>query len=313
MASDDGHHEDFIPPLIQIRRPTGFGSDASARAHEDIDLIDERAEPYERDSGIEDTPESSPHLTPLKPTVSQDDSSNRQQLSDSDPDDSRPLKDLLRKQKVRSSRGDRKEFWPLKLLLQIISRGRLERELRRYQSLRRDVGELVDIIRPIRGDGRPGKEEDKVMYIRVFALLLLLDHGSQIENFIDEGVSDEILPVCTRESAQGGVILEYRKNVGSTIRLCELRPALSWPDDKKEYFEERQWRMRPPFFDFKTMANHYDFDGKSILPWCQTTTDESERRSSNISEKVGAYGVVTQVQIDPNSHRFHPVLNEVRS
>ncbi|KAK0609727.1 kinase-like domain-containing protein [Bombardia bombarda] len=111
---------------------------------------------------------------------------------------------LLRIHKVpiaSSGSGTDGGFWPLKLLHRILSRDRVQRELRiHYKEHTNDeLQRLLNKIRPIHNP-KQGSVEDNTHCIRIFALLTLCDKAEDIESFINNGHSDDILPVtkqCT--------------------------------------------------------------------------------------------------------------------
>ncbi|KAK3347282.1 kinase-like domain-containing protein [Lasiosphaeria hispida] len=220
-----------------------------------------------------------------------------------DPDDE-VLSQLLRNHVVKSQKPDSKEFYPLSVLLSVISRERLGRELDRYRRWSpEEVGKMVDLIRPPADDVKPGAAQDKAHYVRVFALLLLLDKGREIDNFIAEGASDAILPVDISPSKKK--LLKF-----ATKGRGELGSSDKWPIHEKEFFSACQWQMLPAYFDFDDRGEPHRLDDGIILPFIEAGSD-GEMRNGNTSEKIGAYGTVTCVKIHPDSHKFGQVLGEI--
>ncbi|KAH6662531.1 kinase-like domain-containing protein [Halenospora varia] len=109
-------------------------------------------------------------------------------------DDETRLDELLRKNKVEGADAGRGIFWSRKLLSDILSRERVLTELKAYTALEdAEIYSYLDDIRP--EDDRLFSKNTKT-YLATFALLVLLDRGEEIGNFIREEVSDQNLPVC---------------------------------------------------------------------------------------------------------------------
>lgn len=222
-----------------------------------------------------------------------------------------PLGELLRTHTIKARGPGDPTFIPLKLLLSILTKERLKREFnlpRYYKKKKRRwsaerIEELVNIIRPHHDGVKPDSAEDKKGYIRVFALLLKLDMVLRIEHFIDNEESDHIFPVENPEP-NGNL----RK---SGIDKAELKATARWSQRDREDLFRRQWEMRPAFFDFADIDKTYNFASGIVLPWVKGEGTPTETAMGNPSEREGAYGIVTQVEIDPRSHSFETVLREV--
>ncbi|KXX83292.1 Cyclin-dependent kinase-like 4 [Madurella mycetomatis] len=214
-------------------------------------------------------------------------------------DNNDTLADVLRNHAVMGI--EERRFWPIEFLYRIISRERLLAELKRdpYQSLRI---EKHDVVVAILNGG----------YVRLFALLLLIDKGHEIDQFITQGLSDSILPVKRQPKCKASKIRFMANENGQDAgRPGELQLMYKWTPREKEDFEERQWSVIPARLRF---PKHYKFEPKTILPWKVATQpgDSDEGLLGSQFERQGAYGTVTKVIIDPCSHDFCPKLKEIK-
>lgn len=207
------------------------------------------------------------------------------------------LADMLRNHTAMCT--EEKGFWPTKFLYRIISRERLLAELERdpYRGLHMGKSDVAAIL-----DGG---------YLRLFALLLLIEKGHAIVQFIRRGLSDGILPVKRDPTCRGSMI-RFTANVDykNTSHPCELEFMYNWTSRDKEDFEDRQWLVTPPYLEF---SKHYRFKSKTILPWQVVSQlgDSDEGPLGSQFERQGAYGTVTKVIFEPCSHDFYPKLKEV--
>ncbi|KAK4445806.1 kinase-like domain-containing protein, partial [Podospora aff. communis PSN243] len=219
-----------------------------------------------------------------------------------------PLDKLLRSRALKGPRNT--TFLPLQLLLSILTQERLKRELNqsRYRKKKwsaERIEELVNIIRPHPDDVKPESAQDKAGYIRVFALLLLMGKEGKIEDFIKNEESDHIFPV-EKPDPNGNL-----RRFSATKEAPELMASTRWRQADREYFFTQQWELRPAYFDFANVKETYKFASSIVLPWVQPNGAESQALGGS-SEREGAHGIVTQVEIDPGSHSFRSVLEEVK-
>jgi hypothetical protein len=214
---------------------------------------------------------------------------------------------LLRDRAIKHGVEKEKKFYPLALLLSLLNKDNLRRELSlpsysNINSSPRRVDELVNLIRPHGPNVKPDTPLDKSGYIRVFTLLVLQDIGPKIEDFIKEHETDAIFPLEMPDS---------NGNLRKSHSGEELKASAHWHQSKREYFFYRQWELMPAYFDFEH-GKTYEFDKRVILPWVEPEREEVASRGVP-SEREGAFGVVTQVKIEPSSHTFETILKEVKS
>jgi ankyrin repeat protein len=169
--------------------------------------------------------------------------------------DDRPLASLLRAFSIDGwdmdwRHRDQTRFWPLKVLRHVLSRARVLNQLRAYTDLPY-AETYVDYIRP---EENELERSDTPSYLKIFALLLLLDRGNQIGEFVKEKLSDQSLPIHDLQSAPP-------------------EPFTSWEDVEITRFGDWQWEFLTPYFELGQdhQPKHFILDDKTILPWCETS------------------------------------------
>jgi len=228
------------------------------------------------------------------------------------PQDPRDPATLLRDYAVQARRPESKKFWPWPLLLHILSKERLRKQLTSYNKWRLEkVNQMVDTIRPRDTSVEPESPEGRTHYVRIFALLLLMGKGGDIINFIDAEESDIILPVEVLPSHLGRKLYSLARTEEPARAKEEVRASVSsgWEITHMETFEEKQWGMFPAYFGFDGKGKEYKLEDGRILPFLNF--DGSETHSGTTSEKLGAYGIVTQIKLCPHSHGFDGILKKV--
>lgn len=215
-------------------------------------------------------------------------------------DEASQLGALLRKHSIENeSNKDNGSFWSDQLLCHILSKSRVRKQLKTYG------GNAETYLNHICTDIRSHEGSTTPTYLKIFALLILIDKGGEIGNFVENRVSDQSLPVF-RDKDKENVFLYHKQNPNQPIKCF-----MTWKVFDREAFEVNQWRLLTPFFylDNQNQPRHYLLHDKTILPWCQR--DENIRSSSAPSQNDGAFASVTCVKIAPTSHGFHEVLKNV--
>ncbi|KAG9230349.1 kinase-like domain-containing protein [Amylocarpus encephaloides] len=226
-----------------------------------------------------------------------------------------PLEILLRDHQVKHKSGRPEDhFWSLKLLLHILSRGRVLAELERYPNLE-NISRYLDVIRPdhdqelcfntriqfetLGTEHSHAPASSSQTYLRTFALLVYLGRGSEIASFVEEEISDQNLPVYTQEGPQNNATLCLKKNPHQP-----LNSVRHWSISDREQFETRQWQFLVPYFDLEngSLARHYKFNPRIRFPWFPS--------SSQPLVQPGGYGDVTCIKIDSLSHGFGEILEK---
>jgi hypothetical protein len=76
-----------------------------------------------------------------------------------------------------------------------------------------------------------------------------------------------------------------------------------WKTDQRELFLRRQYCVTPPILTMVLgeAAEHKDFPPQTIMPWMSTLKQKEE----------GGYSQVFEVEIHPDCHDFHAVLESL--
>jgi len=208
---------------------------------------------------------------------------------------------------------DEDNFFSAKDISKILSRENIERELERLQ-LSKEIS--VDVILSNKPEMEPSQPQKGQTYLRVFALLLLLEREDEITQFVKDGVCDGILPVVPRQATQ-------HTQHDLCLRSAPNKPLgcfKKWKIHEREYFNNWQYRVSVPFFapqhgpgSNEMTAPHYTFDNRIVLPWCaRDTKAPSSPHSKPSSERNGGYGTVHRVRMHPRCHGFQEILEKVR-
>ena len=130
---------------------------------------------------------------------------------------------------------------------------------------------------------------------KLFAALVYVKKGPSICSLLDEGITDDDLPLV-RKKNDGGLFKLLRQS-GVPIQTFE-----EWDSDEREEFDRVQRWMTAPIFK---PLGHYELDDKTILPFVPLEGMEDIEKKS----KQGGYGEVYPVQVHPAHHKFwttHP-------
>lgn len=240
--------------------------------------------------------------------------------------DTRPLERLLRAHKLKGLDQER-GFWPFQLLLHILTRKRIQKQLKEDNKLE-DIDKYLDYIRP-ETESPPG--EWGKTYVKIFALLVLCSRGHEIGSFIKAKVCDEKLPIYLYDSLREGQsdlcckdALDQPLNTFGEWKYCDM-----------EWLQTSQWGVLVPFFEFARTedntysAKHYELNKGAILPWVrikppshitpQLRGSETSKKGSVLSSlksrsgslHEGGFAEVSCIRIDPLSHGFSDILKDV--
>ncbi|KAF4948904.1 hypothetical protein FGADI_9188 [Fusarium gaditjirri] len=201
------------------------------------------------------------------------------------PDPELILSDALWRERVPHINGENYFFWPYPILKRLMTRETITRQLHTVKIGLDDAEAYSDLIL---GTG-------KTSFLRVFAILVIVERPGDIQAFIDAGLHDERFPLV-----QGS---EYH----FTAQVCMSK--LGWSHLQKDYFNISQLRASPRFFALgeNYEAQHYDIPKGQILPWvlCRDSYGVHEETLS------GGCGEVVKYKIDSNSHGFTPLLEKL--
>ncbi|KAF4456655.1 GTP-binding protein YchF [Fusarium austroafricanum] len=206
------------------------------------------------------------------------------------------LGELLRDYRVEE--GINGPFWTEKLLRHILTRQRIESELQKpnYRFNENQVKNFVHKIHPL------AKQSSQKTYLKIFALLLLINRASDIETFVNGGFCDQMLPIAMK----GNKV--YLLSEPNTWLKCFEH----WRSWEKENFESNQWKIDTPYFGptENEILNKLQLWPQTRKPW-RRTPNNGEGTDTETAENAGAYGTVTRVDIHPTSHSYEKLLTGI--
>ena len=184
-----------------------------------------------------------------------------------------------------------KRFWPSKLLDQILTRDRIIEELRAYESDQPGLfdGESIDAF----------ADDISRRHRKVFAILTLTGQGPCIKNIVNEGLQDRDLPLFA-----GGTSYQIFRGSRDLPELVQCFSSPTWHSCHKDMVLDLQYAVKPLVLNLEDdgrTPRHRNFHPKVVLPFMH----EEERHR-------GGYGVVKEVTVHPDCHKFHKLLQSVR-
>lgn len=214
-------------------------------------------------------------------------------------EDDLQLDELLRENDVE---GEPSLFYPLKTVYRIFTRERVLAQLRSYQALP-NAEYYVDLICAAGTEaGRPPP------YIKIFAILALIDKGDAIRDFIDAELTDETLPFY-RYDYLNAKRQHYLFLKGTDTPITAFK---KWLPHERSAFDTTQRMLLVPYLELGpgNMVQEYNLSDRDVLPWCRSKSNGPESPNSSMVE--GAYGKVYCVDIHRDCHAFHQVLQTVK-
>ncbi|KAH6625483.1 kinase-like domain-containing protein [Boeremia exigua] len=239
---------------------------------------------------IEDEPYEDEHASENNNTTVL--SVNNMDLSDDTP--LAELRILLLSEAIDHADSQVGSFWSTQRLQYIMTVERITAHLNK-----RRIDDAQSIAATIRAN-----------LMRVFAALTFGQMDFYITSFIEEGLTDEDLPLIKADFGKGpnGKV----KNVNSEIARKKtphlpLECFENWKPVERDHFLVYQYRFLPAILEFKPgeqlgsrVIQHMEIEDAVILPF---TSCESIRD--------GGYGSVTEVGIHPDCHRFQDILRSI--
>lgn len=245
-----------------------------------------------------------PWQTPVLPLIHEASRADNSKKSDTPICD--VLHDRLRDHSVlHPSSNSKLGFWPRKLFDRLISK--------------KDVKLLLEELAQTdvaTNDGRPtdaATEKISTRYRKTLALLLLIDEGKLIQEFVSRGIDDSELPFT----------LDY--NFKGLIKRA----------DRDVIRTDYQWKLNVPFFEpaaaelgnRRGLVSHLDISEFDIQPWDRLDVKPREApkgdpdfllaRTTELTAfpasvtLAGGYGEVHKIIIHPWQHDFHATLENV--
>lgn len=133
---------------------------------------------------------------------------------------------------------------------------------------------------------------------RVFCILVLLDKPVAVERLINEGITDDDLPLCRNSEDASESEYNVLASVGGNKRFPS---SASWGKGMQvEHFLEKQWVVQSPILEKR--GSHFVLDVECALPLIECDTEQAR----------GGMGVVHKARIHPAHQRLFPVLLERR-
>jgi hypothetical protein len=228
-----------------------------------------------------------------------------------------PLEELLRAFSLGSDGSDGSDnsddYWSETVLRAQISRDRIKDQLKRDNIRRCRIQEYADRICPKDGltpisnnslvEISNGKDEyvdngEPKHYFRIFGILVMINRGKDIGDFIETGVCDEALPLERfDDGSPGRRRLSLRKQPHKSL---EIFKRCGWTPHEVDAFYKRQWGFLVPHLrlasDNKT-ARDVVFRPMTMMPL--------EKTKEPIGE--GGNGRVFRATIPRECHDFHDV------
>jgi hypothetical protein len=211
---------------------------------------------------------------------------------------------LLRKYSYPHYDANHDSFWSSDLLGRILTRERIVEELERYrrshQCFRnRSSLSLAETI--LQGNGNPhGQSPSGVQsrYLKIFAVLLLIDKGRLIDTFVDARVVDGDLPLVNCNTTEKCLSMLSRQQAPESPLAC-FDP---WKLHKREMFARWQHRLDIVFLGLAPSGKiqHRRLESRAVFPWIAYK-----------SKGAGGYGCVYHAVAPPDCHAFTSVLGAV--
>ncbi|KAM6529761.1 hypothetical protein FALCPG4_007889 [Fusarium falciforme] len=123
---------------------------------------------------------------------------------------------------------------------------------------------------------------------RVFCILVLMEDPAAIVQLINEGITDEDLPLCRNDDDDNDSEYNVLASVGGNKRFPS---SMSWGQGEKvETFLKKQWVVQSPILD--KPGWHFVLDPECPLPLTECETEHAK----------GGMGVVHKAKLHPAHH-----------
>lgn len=150
--------------------------------------------------------------------------------------------------------------------------------------------------------GRLGVAPEK-SYLKIFAILALINMVPAIEGFVDEGICDADLPLI--KASEIGGLFELRVEGRSDSQLKSFE---SWTTVGVRNFEEYQWIVLSPIFTKRQPQNveHYELGPHIVLPFISAKDNDDPWTEIH----RGGFSRVLKAEIHPAHHEFSDSVME---
>jgi hypothetical protein len=130
-------------------------------------------------------------------------------------------------------------------------------------------------------------------YKRIFAILCLMGKASSIIQFIEEGISDNDLPMDSGTPEASESAKESKNYRGTSRRTLH---SLSWRANEQELFKKYQWQILAPVF---VHGKDHRFEHQAIVPFLKINNDVENDSEDSSLPREGGFSVVRRVAIHP--------------
>jgi hypothetical protein len=169
-------------------------------------------------------------------------------------------------------------------------------DLRRLINIDSISAELARCNTEFANHERRQKIMEKISQVawKLFAILVYIEQGHRIMDFLDENIDDTDLPFVRSDESSTSVSFKLcsKKSPSQPIKCMSL-----WTRKLVNDFGRDQWCMLAPIFEYTDEIEHYELDANCVLPY----TEDFERRGRSINE--GGYSTVWKVAIHPAHQR----------
>jgi hypothetical protein len=127
------------------------------------------------------------------------------------------------------------------------------------------------------------------LYARcLYATLAYIKHGADICALLNEGITDDDLPLVRKPNDRNASLYLRGGNI--------VKATKSWKPKHRENFDRVQWWMNAPVFKY---GDHKSLDEKTVLPFIPLDANDA-----SLEKKQGGYSEVYPVRIHPAHHEF---------
>lgn len=148
------------------------------------------------------------------------------------------------------------------------------------------------------------RKTDEITFIKVLAILIIIEKTNYIIKLLKEDVNDSELPLVkvSRPNEEKLFDLRVRRDPYKVLRSFQKR----WNQLDIRNFDEWQWTTVPVEFDQPTEhgeVQHYQLEEQRILPFVKDSREQKPHFSRR-TELEGGFASVFQVAIHPQHHEF---------
>ncbi|MCJ1386940.1 hypothetical protein MMC17_010069 [Xylographa soralifera] len=165
--------------------------------------------------------------------------------SDSDLSNEADLVDVLLSAACSADGSSHQDFWPLKVLLDVLTPRKISSVLD-SSDFERLLG--PDFAEVIRAD-----------FLRIFAILLLNDCPERTRDFIRNGVKDDDLPLPKE------ILRDNNTDEVSGQKDSRLNFLRTWRTTQRYGFDRTQWQFLTPYFTYRGIPTHFSFKKKQFF------------------------------------------------